>query len=123
MIRFEVDGRLAVISLDRVEARNAINGEMAEAIEGAIDKVEDDQDVWAGILTHEGSVFCAGADLKEIASGNGDRLATRRGGFAGIVLRERTKEYRKLNVLSWPLLEASYAFLESFRQSSPWSWP
>ena len=91
MIRFEVDGHVAVISLDRVEARNAINGAMAEAIEGAIDRLEGDDDLWVGILTHEGPVFCAGADLKEIAAGNAGGLATARGGFAGIVARERTK--------------------------------
>lgn len=91
MIKFDVDGHVAVISLDRVEARNAINGEMALAIEGAIDRLEGDDDLWVGVLTHEGPVFCAGADLKEIAAGNGAALGTKRGGFAGIVLRERTK--------------------------------
>ena len=91
MIRFEVDGHVAVISLDRVGARNAINGEMANAIEAAIDRLEDDDDLWVGILTHEGPVFCAGADLKEIAAGNGGQLATKRGGFGGVVTRERTK--------------------------------
>ena len=91
MIRFDVDGHVAIISLDRVEARNAINGAMAEAIEGAVDRLEDDDDLWVGILTHEGPVFCAGADLKEIAAGNGGSLGTKRGGFAGIVARERTK--------------------------------
>lgn len=91
MIKFEVVGHVAVISLDRVEARNAINGAMARAIEAAIDRLEDDDDLWVGILTHEGPVFCAGADLKEIAAGNVGSLATKRGGFAGIVVRERTK--------------------------------
>lgn len=91
MIRFEVDGHVAIIRLDRVEARNAINPAMAEAIEGAVDRLESDDDLWVGILTHEGPVFCAGADLKEIAAGNGANLGTKRGGFGGIVLRERTK--------------------------------
>lgn len=91
MIDFEVDGRVAVITLDRPEARNAINGAMAEAIEGAIDRLEADDELWVGILTHNGPAFCAGADLKEIAAGNRDALRTTRGGFGGIVLRERTK--------------------------------
>lgn len=91
MIDFEVNGRVAIIRLNRTEARNAINGEMAQAIEGAIDRLEDDDDLWVGILTHEGSVFCAGADLKEIAAGRMSDLVTERGGFGGIVLRERTK--------------------------------
>lgn len=91
MIEFEVDGHVAIIRLDRVEARNAINPAMAEAIEGAIDRLEADDDLWVGVLTHAGPVFCAGADLKEIAAGNGNKLGTERGGFGGIVLRERTK--------------------------------
>jgi enoyl-CoA hydratase len=91
MIEFEVDGHVAVITLDRVEARNAINADMANAIEGAIDRLEDDPELWVGILTHNGPVFCAGADLKEIAAGRGNSLATERGGFGGITLRERTK--------------------------------
>ena len=91
MIRFDVEGRVGIIRLDRVEARNAINPAMAEAIEAAIDRLEADDEIWAGVLTHEGPVFCAGADLKEVAAGNGGRLGTERGGFGGIVLRERSK--------------------------------
>ena len=74
-----------------LRARNAINPAMAAAIESAIDRLEEDDDLLIGILAHNGPVFCAGADLKEIAAGNGAFLGTERGGFAGIVLRERTK--------------------------------
>ena len=91
MIHFDVDGRLAVITLDRPDAPNAINAAMADGIERALDRLEDDDDLWAGILTHRGPAFCAGADLKEIAAGNTSKLWTERGGFGGIVLRERTK--------------------------------
>ena len=91
MIEFEVVDRVAIIRLDRPEARNAINGELAQAIEDSIDRLEDDADLWAGVLSHTGPVFCAGADLKEIAAGRGASLATKRGSFGGIVLRERTK--------------------------------
>jgi len=91
MITFEVEGHVAIITLDRVEARNAINAAMADAIENAIDRLEDDDDLWVGILSHNGPVFCAGADLKEIAAGNAGGLATKRGGFGGVVTRERTK--------------------------------
>lgn len=91
MIRFDREGRVGIIRLDRVEARNAINPAMAEAIEAAIDELEADDELWVGVLTHEGPVFCAGADLKEVAAGNGGKLGTKRGGFGGIVLRERTK--------------------------------
>lgn len=91
MIEFDIEGRIAVIRLDRVEARNAINPAMAQAIESAIDRLEQDDELWIGILAHNGPVFSAGADLKEIAAGRGGFLGTERGGFGGIVLRERTK--------------------------------
>ncbi|MCY3851898.1 MAG: crotonase/enoyl-CoA hydratase family protein [Acidimicrobiaceae bacterium] len=91
MIEFEARGHIGIMRLDRVEARNAVNPAMAAAIESAIDRLEEDDGLWAGILAHNGPVFCAGADLKEIAAGNGASLGTERGGFAGIVLRERAK--------------------------------
>jgi enoyl-CoA hydratase len=53
--------------------------------------MESDPEVWVGILTAVGKAFCAGADLKEISAGNGSALSTKKGGFAGIARRERTK--------------------------------
>ncbi|MDA0978804.1 MAG: enoyl-CoA hydratase-related protein [Proteobacteria bacterium] len=90
-VELRKEGNLAIITLNRPEARNAINGEMAQTMEACLDEFENDPDLWCGILTHEGPVFCAGADLKEIAAGNGGALGTERGGFAGIVKRERNK--------------------------------
>jgi enoyl-CoA hydratase len=96
MVEYEVIGRIAVITLTRPEARNAINGEVAIAMEAAIDKMEEDDDVWVGVLRantegQERPVFCAGADLKAINSGQGATLATAKGGFAGLVYRDRKK--------------------------------
>jgi enoyl-CoA hydratase/carnithine racemase len=90
-VELERRGRCAVIRINRPEARNAVNGAVARGIEAAIDDVEADDGVWVGILTGEPPVFSAGADLKEINAGNGASLQTERGGFAGIVQRERTK--------------------------------
>ena len=91
MIDLEIQGNVAIARLNRVEARNAINGDMAAAIESTIDRIEGDDDIWVGILGHHGPVFSAGADLKEIAAGRRASLGTERGGFGGIVLRERSK--------------------------------
>jgi enoyl-CoA hydratase len=91
MIEYEKRDRFAVIKINRPEARNAVNGEVAEGIEAAIDRLEEDDEIFVGILTGEGSVFCAGADLKAINSGDAARLSTKRGGFGGITQRERTK--------------------------------
>jgi enoyl-CoA hydratase len=87
----EKRGPFTVIKINRPEARNAVNGAVAQGIEEAIDAVEADDETWVGILTGEPPVFCAGADLKEINSGNAAALQTKRGGFGGIVQRERTK--------------------------------
>jgi enoyl-CoA hydratase len=84
-------GRVAVIVIDRPEARNAVNGEVALGIEAALDRLEGDESLWAGVLTATPPVFCAGADLKEIRAGRRVHLRTKRGGFAGIVARQRTK--------------------------------
>jgi enoyl-CoA hydratase len=94
-VTYEARGRIAVITLNRPEARNAVNNAVAEGIEAAIDKMEDDNDIWVGVLqaNTEGQsrpVFCAGADLKAISAGN-ERLFTERGEFAGYVYRERRK--------------------------------
>jgi enoyl-CoA hydratase len=90
-VDFEQRGPLAVVTINRPEARNAVNGAVAQGIEEAIDRIEADDGIWVGILTGEPPVFCAGADLKEINAGNAANLQTKRGGFGGIVQRERTK--------------------------------
>jgi enoyl-CoA hydratase len=84
-------GPYAVVKINRPEARNAINADVAQGIEAAIDHIEADESIWVGILTGEPPVFSAGADLKEINAGNAAALQTERGGFGGIVRRERTK--------------------------------
>ena len=91
MVEITKDGHVAIGTINRPEARNAVNGDVAEGIEAFIDAVEEDDAIWVGILTHEGPVFCAGADLKAINSGDAARLQTQRGGFGGITSRERTK--------------------------------
>jgi enoyl-CoA hydratase len=95
MVDYEVQGHLALITLNRPDARNAVNGQVATEMEAAIDAMEADPDVWVGILravtVGDRPVFCAGADLKEINSGNAAGISTAKGGFAGFAYRERTK--------------------------------
>jgi enoyl-CoA hydratase len=92
-VKFEpdVEQHVAVITIDRPDARNAVNGEVAQGIEAALDEIEANDALWVTILTGTPPVFCAGADLKEINSGNARALQTKRGGFAGLVRRERVK--------------------------------
>jgi enoyl-CoA hydratase len=91
VVDYELQGRVAVLTLNRPDARNAVNGDVAKGMEAAIDRLEDDDDAWVGVLTHNGSVFSAGADLKAINAGRAAELQTPRGGFAGLVQRTRTK--------------------------------
>jgi enoyl-CoA hydratase len=96
IVTFEPRHRVGIITLNRPEARNAVNGAVAAGLEAAIDQLEVDDAIWVGILTantegQERPVFCAGADLKAISSGDAASLGTERGGFAGFVYRDRKK--------------------------------
>ena len=94
LIRVEEAGdHLAVVRLDRPEARNAVNARLAAQLEAAVDRIERDDRVRAAILTGEGAVFCAGADLREVSDGRLDALFTARGGFAGFVDARRRKPW------------------------------
>ncbi len=90
-VGFEVRGHVALITIDRPAARNAVDGPTARAIEEAIDRLEDDESLWVGILTGTPPSFCAGADLRAIEEGGLEVIKTARGGFGGLVERERRK--------------------------------
>ena len=83
---------VAVIRLNREQAGNAVNGEVAQSLDRAVKATEADPGIWVTVLTGTGTkAFCAGADLKEIAAGRADQLVTKDGGFAGFVFQKRTK--------------------------------
>ena len=94
MVDYEKRGNIGIITINRPDARNAVNTAVATGIEEAIDKIEADDEVWVGILTGaktaKGYIFCAGADLKQMSVDPGGMM-TARGGFGGLVQRERTK--------------------------------
>ena len=87
----ETRGHIQIITINRPEARNAVNDEVARGIESALDRLEADDDLWLGILTGVPPVFSSGADLKMVGAGRAMALQTKRGGFGGIVRRARTK--------------------------------
>jgi enoyl-CoA hydratase len=91
MVDYERRGHVAVLTLNRPEARNAVNADVATALESAIDQLEEDAEAWVGVVSHVGPVFSAGADLKAIAAGQAADLQTERGGFGGITARRREK--------------------------------
>lgn len=64
--RLEADGRVAILTLNRPDARNALSIELCDAITAALDKVGSDADVRAVVIEGAGSVFCSGADFSAI---------------------------------------------------------
>src|SRR5919206_1871320 len=96
-VQLSRQGRVAIVVMDRPEARNAMNREMAEQLSTTYDELAQDDDVWAVVLTGSGDrAFCAGQDLKEVESAvkQADSGAPRRGpsgGFGGITHREFPK--------------------------------
>jgi len=68
-VHYERRGASAVVTIDRQERRNAVDGPTAEELNTAYRRFEDDDDARVMILTGAGGVaFCAGADLKNIES-------------------------------------------------------
>ena len=90
-VSLEARGHIAILTINRPEARNAVNADVASGMEARLDEFEANNDLWVGIVTGAGTVFSAGADLKAIAANGGAGLGTQRGGFAGLVSRKRTK--------------------------------
>ncbi len=71
-VLYEVSDHIATITLDRPEARNAINGQLRTELNAAWTNFLEDTDAWVAILTASGSVFSAGADLKDGAGSTGN---------------------------------------------------
>jgi enoyl-CoA hydratase len=82
-------GHVALMTINRPDARNAINRATAEAIDAALDAADADADVWVAVLTGAGDkAFSAGMDLKAFAAGEVPFTAH---GFGGITRREFSK--------------------------------
>ncbi|MBV8966465.1 MAG: crotonase/enoyl-CoA hydratase family protein [Mycobacteriaceae bacterium] len=64
----ERSGNVEVITINRPDSRNAVNGAVSQAVGDALERANRDPDVWAVVITGAGDKsFCAGADLKAIA--------------------------------------------------------
>ncbi|MDJ0770782.1 MAG: crotonase/enoyl-CoA hydratase family protein [Ilumatobacter sp.] len=73
-VRFDVDGPVAVITIDRPDVRNAVDGPTAGELADAFRRFEGDDSLSVAVLTGAGDTFCAGADLKAISTGRGNRI-------------------------------------------------
>jgi len=73
-VHCEIDGPLAIVTIDRPAVRNAVDGPTAAALADAFRRFDADAERAVAILTGAGGTFCAGADLKAIADGRGNRV-------------------------------------------------
>jgi enoyl-CoA hydratase len=67
-VQFEIRGRVAIVTLDRPAARNAVDGPTASALVAAFRRFDADDQLHVAVLTGAHGTFCAGADLKAIGS-------------------------------------------------------
>ena len=74
-VRYEREGRVVVVTLSRPARRNAVDRPTAEALAEAFRRFELDDEACVAILYGAGGSFCAGADLRALATGEGNRLA------------------------------------------------
>lgn len=82
-------GRVLLITLNRPDARNAVNGALAEGLAHALDELDGEAELQVGVLTGAGAGFCAGMDLKAFVRGERPYVEDR--GFAGITQRPPRK--------------------------------
>src|SRR3954469_19249510 len=82
------DGVL-LITLNRPQARNAVNSALAHAVAAALDELDSDDELKVSVLTGAGGSFCAGMDLKAFVAGESPHVEGR--GFAGIAQRSSRK--------------------------------
>jgi enoyl-CoA hydratase len=90
-VEVNIQGEIAVITINRPEVRNAVDRETSLAIAAAIKRVDSDPTLRAAVLTGAGGNFCAGMDLKAFLRGEVIRLPEL--GFAGITQAKLNKPY------------------------------
>jgi len=78
IVTYEVDRAIATITLDSPSNRNALSSQLVGELSEYLNTAASDGEVRAVVLTHTGTVFCAGADLKEQASEGGPETGTKR---------------------------------------------
>ena len=73
-VRYETDGPIAIVTIDRPHVRNAVDGPTAVELAAAFRRFDADRELAAAVLTGASGTFCAGADLKAVAEGHGNRV-------------------------------------------------
>lgn len=99
---FKKQENIAILSINRPEALNALNTDVLEALDLAIDKVEKDEDIHVIVLTGEGKAFVAGADIGEMK--DLDPVKAREFADKGLNL------FRKIELMEKPVIAAVNGF-------------
>jgi enoyl-CoA hydratase len=74
-VRFETDGPIAIVTIDRPKVRNCVDGPTAAELAAAFRRFDADAALAVAVLTGADGCFCAGADLKGVSEGRGNRVA------------------------------------------------
>jgi len=74
LVNFDVEENLAIVTINRPEARNAVDHPTSQELARAFRRFDADESLSVAILTGVGGFFCAGADLKAVATGKGNRV-------------------------------------------------
>jgi len=85
LVQTSRSGHVLILSIEREAKRNAVNQEIADGIDAGLRTLDDDPDLWVGVLTGTATVFSAGSDL------TGQGAATPDGGEYGMIRRDRRK--------------------------------
>jgi enoyl-CoA hydratase/carnithine racemase len=86
----ELRGRVAILTLNRPEARNALSDRLTPALRRMIKFFGDDPQVGAILITGSGNAFCAGGDVKEMSKSSGDAELTFEQRVENLRIRQRT---------------------------------
>jgi enoyl-CoA hydratase/carnithine racemase len=73
-VRYETEGPIAIVSIDRPAVRNCVDGPTAAELAAAFRRFDADESLAVAILTGVGGTFCAGADLKGVSDGRGNQV-------------------------------------------------
>jgi len=88
-VLIEVEDGILIVTINRPDAKNAMNKAAAEGIAAAMDRLDEDDDLRVAILTGAGGTFCSGMDLKGFLRGESPSIEGR--GFGGITQQGPSK--------------------------------
>lgn len=99
---FKKEGHIGILSINRPDALNALNSEVLDELDKAMDELKEDEDIHVIILTGEGRAFVAGADIKEMKDLN--MLEAREFSEKGVGL------FRRIELMEKPIIAAVNGF-------------